>query len=272
MENAHLGRRITVVPKSIWSLMNPWRITAIMTTIPVPQHPERDLRQRALVPPDQLAACHAVVIGVGAIGRQVALQLAALGMPLIVLYDHDIVAEENLAPQGYRPDQLGLTKADATAADCQRIYPGGFVIPRNERFRRSTGKHAIVGQRAHVVFCCVDSIRTRRLVWESLRFHAALFLDGRMSAEVIRALAVDSPSRDNYYPSTLFDADEAYAGACTARSTIYTAAIAAGLMVGQMTKWLRYLPVDPDLTLNLLATELTAQGPSGMPAPNLMQV
>src|SRR6266699_1266453 len=84
---------------------------------------QRDLRQRDLVPPEQLAACHALVIGVGAIGRQVALQLAAVGIPLLILYDHDSVAEENLAAQGYRPDQLGLAKVDATALDCQRLHP-----------------------------------------------------------------------------------------------------------------------------------------------------
>ena len=52
-----------------------------MNPIPNPEHPDRDIRQRGLVPPERLAACHAVVIGVGAIGRQVALQLAAVGMP-----------------------------------------------------------------------------------------------------------------------------------------------------------------------------------------------
>ena len=38
---------------------------------------DRDLRQRELVPPDKLASCHVLVIGVGAVGRQAALQLAA---------------------------------------------------------------------------------------------------------------------------------------------------------------------------------------------------
>jgi molybdopterin/thiamine biosynthesis adenylyltransferase len=52
---------------------------------------ERDSRQRDLVPPDRLADCHALVIGVGAIGRQVALQLAALGMPRLTLVDPDDV-------------------------------------------------------------------------------------------------------------------------------------------------------------------------------------
>jgi molybdopterin-synthase adenylyltransferase len=204
-----------------------------MNPIPEHAHLRRDVRQRDLVPPERLAACHVVVIGVGAIGRQVALQLAALGVPWLLLYDHDVVAEENLAVQGYRPDQLGQAKVDATAQDCQKIYPEGVVTPRAERFRRSTGQQALMGNYPHAVFCCVDSITTRRLVWESFRHQIALWVDGRMSAEVIRVLAVDTPATDAYYATTLFAADEAYAGACTARSTIYAAAIAAGLMVGQ---------------------------------------
>jgi molybdopterin-synthase adenylyltransferase len=82
-------------------------------------------------------------------------------------------------------------------------------------------------------------------------------VDGRMSAEVLRVLAVASPATDAGYATTLFDEAEAFTGACTGRSTIYTASIAAGLMVGQWTRWLRGLPVDADLTLNLLASELS---------------
>ena len=43
------------------------------TAVPI-NHPDRNLRQRDIVPPDRLAACRATVVGVGAIGRQVALQ------------------------------------------------------------------------------------------------------------------------------------------------------------------------------------------------------
>jgi sulfur carrier protein ThiS adenylyltransferase len=76
-----------------------------------------------------------------------------------------------------------------------------------------------------------------------------------MSAEVLRVLtAADSISR-RHYPTTLFAAGEAFRGACTAKSTVYCANIASGLMVAQFAKWLRRLPVDADLTLNLLAGE-----------------
>ena len=108
-----------------------------------------------------------------------------------------------------------------------------------------------------VVFCCVDSIVTRRMIWGSVRSSARFFVDGRMSAEVMRVLAVNDPGCDLAYERTLFAAEEAYVGACTARSTIYTASIAAGLMIHQFCKWLRNLPTEPDLTLNLLAAEMT---------------
>jgi molybdopterin/thiamine biosynthesis adenylyltransferase len=69
----------------------------------VPPVLERDSRQRSLVPPEQLANCHALVIGVGAIGRQVALQMAAVGVPEMTLLDDDTVGVENLVRKGTSP-------------------------------------------------------------------------------------------------------------------------------------------------------------------------
>jgi len=102
-----------------------------------------------------------------------------------------------------------------------------------------------------------ESLDVRRLIWQAVRDRSNFFCDGRMSAEVLRILtACNSPSRE-YYPSTLFSSAEAYAGSCTAKSTIYCANIAAGMMVAQFAKHLRNLPVDPDIQLNLLSTEIT---------------
>ncbi len=95
-----------------------------------------------------------------------------------------------------------------------------------------------------------------------------------MSAEVLRVLtARDTASRD-HYPTTLFSAGEAYAGACTAKTTIYCANIAAGMMLAQFAKYLGNLPVDPDIQLNLLTSEITvsrmvrivSRAPSDCPA------
>ena len=213
--------------------------------------PDRDLRQRDLIPPEALAKTDCTVIGVGAVGRQIALQLAAIGVPQLQLIDFDTVEEVNLATQGFLHDDLGKAKIQATADLCQQIYPELEMIEINDRFRRSQQE---VG---NTVFCCVDSIDTRRLIWQSIQDRVQFFCDGRMSGEVIRVLSVASESGRTHYPSTLFSQGEAFRGACTARSTIYTANITAGLMIQQFTRWLRRLPVDADLQFNLLSSELT---------------
>ena len=211
---------------------------------------QRYSRQRDLVPPERLAACKASIIGVGAIGRQVALQLTAMGIHWLQLIDFDQVEESNIASQGYLEDDLGRPKVQATADLCQQINHQLEVHEINERFRRSM-------EIGNVVFCCVDKIDVRRLIWEVVKDRSSFFCDGRMSAEVLRILtACDAASRD-HYPTTLFSAGEAYAGACTAKTTIYCANIAAGLMLAQFAKHLRNLPVDPDIQLNLLTSEIT---------------
>jgi sulfur carrier protein ThiS adenylyltransferase len=108
-----------------------------------------------------------------------------------------------------------------------------------------------------VVFLCVDSIVTRKLIYEALKDRLSLLVDTRMSAEVVRILAVEDAKGRQHYPTTLFGAEEDQGGACTARSTIYTSNIAAGVAVGQFTKYLRGLPVDADLSLNILTSEMT---------------
>jgi hypothetical protein len=89
--------------------------------------------------------------------------------------------------------------------------------------------------------------------------------DGRMLAETIRILCVANDTGRTHYPTTLFQQSEAQQGQCTARSTIYTASIAAGLMLHQFTRWIRGFPIDQDLTLNLLASELAVDA-DGVPS------
>ena len=215
---------------------------------------ERYSRQQDIVPIERLAACKATVIGVGAIGRQIALQLAAMGISWLQLIDFDVVESSNLASQGYLEDDLGRKKVHATADLCQQINHGLEVHEVDGRFRRST-------EIGNIVFCCVDSIETRRLIWQAVMNRVDCFIDGRMTAEVLRVLVAHDNTSREHYPTTLFSASEAHPGTCTAKTTIYCANVAAGLMLAQFTKWLRRLPVDFDLTLNLLTGELQV-GPS----------
>ena len=217
------------------------------------QQDERYSRQRDIVPAERIAQCKATVIGIGAIGRQVALQLSAIGVPWLQLIDHDRVEWSNLASQGYLEADMGKLKVNATLDLCWRINANSQIHAVPERFRRSM-------EVGNVVFCCVDSIQVRQLIWGAVADKVLFFCDGRMSAEVLRILtACDSNSRYRY-PKTLFPAEEAYTGSCTAKTTIYCANIAAGLMLAQFTKYLRQLPTDSDIQFNLLASELSVGG------------
>ncbi len=77
--------------------------------------PNRFIRQSDLVPTDKLVAQTCSVIGVGAIGRQVALQLASLGARSIQLIDFDRVDETNITTQGYLAREVGQPKVEAAA-------------------------------------------------------------------------------------------------------------------------------------------------------------
>jgi len=213
---------------------------------------ERYSRQQDIVPRERILDCKATVIGVGAIGRQVALQLTAIGIPVLQLIDPDTVEISNLASQGYLHKDLTCPKVDSTGQYCREINPDIHIETVLDRFKRNTR----VG---NIVFCCVDSIVTRKHIWDVLKDTVNFYCDGRMSAEVLRVVtACDNRSRD-YYPQTLFTAEQAHAGPCTAKTTIYCANIAAGFMLAQFTKYLRLLPVDPDVQVNLLAMEMNVE-------------
>src|SRR5262245_58060682 len=212
---------------------------------------DRFERQAELVPPERLAHSSASVIGVGAIGRQVALQLAAMGVRRLQLTDFDSVELTNVTSQGYWQTDIGLAKVLATRDVIARIDSEIEVHTICDRYR----PRIVL---ASAVFCCVDSIDGRAAIWRTAEHRCDFWSDGRMLGGVIRVLAAaDQPSRE-HYRTTLFPGSDAQRGSCTARSTIYAASIAAALMVHQFTRFLRGLPVDRDTAVNLLAGELSA--------------
>jgi molybdopterin-synthase adenylyltransferase len=223
--------------------------TTTSWSIPMSHSENRFARQQSLVPQDALAPLAVSVIGVGAIGRQVAWQLAALGVRRLTLVDFDFVEPTNVTTQGYLAADIGLSKVQATARAVRQIDSAIEVSPVEDRYR----PHLSVGD---VVFCCVDSISARAAIWRAVNNRCQCWIDGRMLGEVMRILTIADERGRSHYATTLFEQHEAHTGACTARGVIYTAAIAAGLMVHQFTRFLRKLPVDVDLSVNLLAGEL----------------
>lgn len=215
-----------------------------MSALPLPK---RFDRQEELVPRERIMQETATVIGCGAIGRQVALQLTAIGIPKIQLIDFDRVELSNVTSQGYLTLDVGRPKVEATGDSCHQLEHLLDVEQIEDRYRPS---HAI----GTAVFCCVDSISNRAAIWRSVEPRCRFWGDGRMLGETVRVLAAGEQGR-KHYAATLFPQAEAQAGRCTSRSTIYAAGLAAALLVHQFTRYLRRLPLDVDASFNLLAGE-----------------
>ena len=211
---------------------------------------DRYSRQQALVPARRLEGRRVTVIGVGAVGRQVALQLASIGVGHLQLIDHDKVEESNISSQGYREDDLGHHKVNCAAEACGDINYKLAIEIFNTKFNPDI-------EHGETIFCCVDSMDVRKEIFEAVKDTCMFFIDGRMSAETMRILTAYNEKTMAYYPTTLFPDSEAFQESCTAKTTIYCANVIAGIMVGHFAKSLRDVPIESDIQYNLLANELT---------------
>ena len=118
---------------------------------------DRIERQQDLVPAAKLAEQRVTVVGVGAIGRQVALQLAAIGVRRMQLVDFDRVDATNVTTQGYFQADIGQPKVQAMAAAIARLDPTIEVDLVDDRYRPSLDLGS-------ALFCCVDSIEARSAI------------------------------------------------------------------------------------------------------------
>lgn len=209
---------------------------------------DRFARQAELIPRERILREFVTVVGCGAIGRQVALQLASLGVPKLQLIDFDDVERTNVTTQGYRMDDIARPKVEATADALQEIEPLLAVDSVRDRFRPTL-------EIGTSVVCAVDSISARAAIWRAVSQRTEFWGDGRMLGETVRILAATANRGRKHYPSTLFPQAEAQAGRCTSRSTIYAAALAAALLVHQYVRFLRGIPIDPDAVFNVTAGE-----------------
>lgn len=212
-----------------------------------------------------LAHTVAVVAGVGAIGRQVALMLASMNVGELRLIDPDTVGVENLAAQGYTESDIELPKTEATGSACIERNSAISIRGYSQKF---VSAHLSVHDpdKRLAVFACVDAMSARKTIKKAAQRRNAFFVDGRMGPEVARVLAAYGFNDYAYYNSTLFSDTEMLQVRCTAKTTLYCANICAGLMVHQMTRWLRGYPIDKDTLFNLLASEITLNVDSGQTA------
>ena len=96
------------------------------------------------------------IVGCGAIGSQVAIQLAKLGMSRFTLYDHDVVEAHNFVNQAFNIDHIAMHKTQALAALIRSINPEAEITTYEEELLKEEE------QLEGFVFLATDNPSSRR--------------------------------------------------------------------------------------------------------------
>lgn len=111
------------------------------------------------------------ILGCGALGSNVALQLAKLGLEKLIIWDYDTVEEHNITNQVYNIEDIGKLKTDALEKHLKLQNPNIEVIKK--------GKYTGQILKGIIIFC-IDSVETKHKIADKNRYNIAikLIIDG----------------------------------------------------------------------------------------------
>jgi hypothetical protein len=182
------------------------------------------------------------LVGAGRAGSQIALVLAMMGVP-IRLYDGDRLGPENQGLQLYRQRDVraGRKKVMALRGLLQAIVPGCRVHVHPVWFEANETQ-----TRSPIVIFAVDTMATRRRLWERLRAQEGLvlLLDVRLGRGLLRLHEVNPADDDDVraYQASLYDDETAAPDDCDDEASTYPAAAAAALVAGSLRAFIDGLP------------------------------
>ena len=169
------------------------------------------------------------IIGVGAIGSLVSLNLAKMGFMRQVVFDPDTVTLENLSCQFYRRHDVDKFKVDALNDLIEDFTGESLWSCYNSLWDDPT-----LSKDARIVIVAVDDMAARAHIFKALQnnINVRYVIDARMSLEdgMLYVMNPHDGNDVNSYMKTLYSNEDAVQERCTAKSTIYTASMIAGLV------------------------------------------
>jgi hypothetical protein len=204
--------------------------------------------------PEHLHGKPVHIIGLGAIGSNIAETLARLGIEEMHLYDFDTVDSPNIANQMYFQHQLTTEKTKATEENLKRINPN-ITITLYEK-----GWEPEMPLNGHV-FIAVDSIETRKEILETNKFNQNIdtISDYRMrltDAQHYCAKWGDLKQKETLIKATDFSEEEAKEAtplsACGTTLSVYPT-IKAIVALG-IANWMNIIITGNNKTLIMLDT------------------
>lgn len=166
------------------------------------------------------------VIGAGAVGSFTVLSLAKMGFEDITVFDFDKIEVENMNCQFYRFKDIGKLKVEALQE---------LVKDFTEVDIKVVPEPYVGGALRGIVISAVDKMDVRQLIWDSHVNKAPstkFLVDPRMGAEIAMLFTMDpnDPADIKSYEKTLYTDANSHNEPCTAKATVYTACMLAGLV------------------------------------------
>ncbi|MEK7639519.1 MAG: ThiF family adenylyltransferase [Patescibacteria group bacterium] len=173
-------------------------------------------------------------IGAGSVGSYLAYLLAKVGVKDIEVWDYDVVESHNVPMSLYSPEDIGRSKVDVLKERIRELT-GVEIIGRHERF---TGKELF---RNVSVIACVDSMKTRELIWKNVRGNLSvdIFCDTRTSEMYAEAYAINGNDVTDIkrYDHLLFPDKEAVRQVCGRHGIAFATMRTASTVVANLTSF-----------------------------------
>lgn len=164
------------------------------------------------------------IIGVGATGSFVAMQLARMGCPVINIYDFDDVEIHNIPNQYYETTDIGKLKVEALADKLKLINPDITVNVRTKPVAQvHDEEHAGIDEMSGYVFMLVDSMKVRKSLWEAVKENKNIIhvWESRLGSDQARVYSLDMSVKDfSKYEVDFYADDEAEVSACGTSITV----------------------------------------------------
>ena len=178
------------------------------------------------------------IIGVGAVGSKVAMEVAKLGVTKIRLWDGDEVESHNIANQAFYLSDIGKPKVVAMQEHIKSAT-GMEVEAHNEYITETTDL-------CRVVFLCVDTMSGRKEIFEKClknNFLTDIVIEVRMGAEELRVYGFNPCKRQDIinWESTLVDDEMTVESACGSKTTVgATASMTSAFAVTRFMQWFNW--------------------------------
>jgi hypothetical protein len=223
-------------------------------------------RSQPLLDPSQWATSSIGIIGAGAVGSKIAIELACLGLTNVTVYDFDQVEAHNLSNQAFNASHIGKPKVIAL----REIITAKTGETPNWLF--FNGKFSALTMHKHVVmFSAVDSVAGRKeIMLSGAAMGTKCVYDSRMDAmqgSVCQYSPTNLSSVSRYeqgLPSEDYEGEVSACGLpinCGATSS-YVASIAVTRFINDFEQ--PEIPLCQDTNFNLRSHEVWTTSPTLM--------